>query len=540
MNIANKIAFLVSILLIGMAVNNIVGLHQIAAVKGELYSVTQRDMLLTEAITDLHLKQLKKGILFERLLRIAEELGFEDVPPARRIYLMDQLKVTRKGFDKLAKEGALAIISAKKILKEAMRKPSKFIPQEDVRKASERLANIEEAHIRYDKNVQTLLTQIQKEKVEVSFAELSRTGSDERKLTLAVEDLLAQVRGFTRISLSAAQEAQNIARKILLYSLYISIFLGALLALWIIRGIALPLNRLVVATQKIGAGDLSARIGEISRDEIGHLSEAFNLMAEQLAAAKKELEEKNTALAESLELTHRQKKDLEKVNRELDGFVATLSHDIRAPLTGITGYGTVLQKEYYAKLDKRGQRSIDGIRKGAERMNAMLHDLLELTKISRAKNPYTKVDINDVVDEVCDRLEYKIEQNGAEVKVADELPVVRCDKIKMGVVFFNLLNNAIKFSSGGSEAPQIEIGYIKEGDVHRFFVKDNGVGIAPEDQEKIFEMFQRAETAQKYEGTGAGLSFVREIVREHKGTIWVESEPGRGACFYFTISGQLT
>ena len=539
MSIANKIAFLVSLLLMGMAINNMAGLHQLSKVKAELQRVTQQDILLTEAITMLNQRQLKKAILFERLLRIAEELAFEDVVKARQIHLIDHLNVTQKGFNKLAQEGAHAIMDARKILKNAIAYPSDFMPLQELQRASDRLKSIEEAHIRYDKNVYTITENVKKKSKEISFQELTRLRKEEKRLTRETEDLLQQVQAFTHLSVRASEEAQDLARRILLFSLYASIFLGVVIAFWIIRGIANPLSVLVGATKKIGKGDLNVRIKKRNNDEIGQLSEAFNLMAEQLSEAKTELEQKNLALSESLELTNQQKQDLEKVNRELDSFVATVSHDIRAPLTGISGYSTILKKQYYDTLDKRGQRSIEGIQKGADRMNAMLRDLLELTKVSRTRNPYSKVDMNDIVDEVCDRLEYKIEKNQVQMTIADDLPTVTCDKIKMGVVFFNLINNAIKFSPEGRR-PEIEIGYQHKGEHHQFFVKDNGIGIEEEDQKSIFEMFKRASTAQGYEGTGAGLNFVKEIIEEHCGLIWVESQVNQGSKFVFTISVHLT
>jgi light-regulated signal transduction histidine kinase (bacteriophytochrome) len=124
--------------------------------------------------------------------------------------------------------------------------------------------------------------------------------------------------------------------------------------------------------------------------------------------------------------------------------------------------------------------------------------------------------------------------------IQPDMPVIKCDRIKMSEVFLNLVNIAIKFSSKNKkENPKVEIGYVDEGEFHKFYVKDNGIGIDPQYHQQIFGIFKRLHTAKEYEGTGAGLSIVKRVIDDHGGKIWIESELGKGATFYFTIPKAL-
>jgi signal transduction histidine kinase len=145
-----------------------------------------------------------------------------------------------------------------------------------------------------------------------------------------------------------------------------------------------------------------------------------------------------------------------------------------------------------------------------------------------------------MIDDVLANLDYKIKQNQVDFKVQADLPVIICDPIKLKEVFLNLSTNAIKFSSGRAAVqPVVSIQMIETADAYEFIVKDNGIGIAPEHHQEIFEIFKRLETAEKFEGTGAGLSIVKSVVDDHGGKIWVVSDLGQGSEFHFTIPKEL-
>jgi len=301
-----------------------------------------------------------------------------------------------------------------------------------------------------------------------------------------------------------------------------------------------PILRLHTASQDLAKGKYDIAVPLDSKDEIGGLGKAFNEMAQSLASFNKELEEKNKALFKNWAQTTRQKKELREVNQELDSFVYTASHDLRAPLRGIASFASFLEEDYKDKLDQQGREYLDEIRKAATKMNAFIEDLLTLSRISRIKNPFEDVPIKELLDTVLERLKFDIKNNNVDLVMPKDLPVIRCDRIKMAEVFQNLINNAIKFSSkNNKQRPRVEVGYLSVDNDHKFSVKDNGIGIEAKYHEQIFGIFKRLHTDKEYEGTGAGLSIIKKVIDDHQGRIWVESELGKGATFYFTIPKDL-
>lgn len=311
---------------------------------------------------------------------------------------------------------------------------------------------------------------------------------------------------------------------------FLLLIIVVIMAVIIARSISSPIRELTKVSGVIAGGDLSARAGVGARDEIGELAQSFNNMTNKLVKAKANVEEKKEELEE-------QKMLLEKANKELDSFVYTASHDLRAPLRGISSFTSFLEEDYKEKFDEEGKDYLKEIRESANRMNELIEDLLKLSRISRIKNPYEDVNMNVLIDSVIKRIEFDIKEKKVDLKIQKDIPIVKCDRIKMNEVFLNLINNAIKFSSKDNKVnPRVEIGYTDEVEFHKFYVKDNGIGIDPKHHNEIFGIFRRLHTADQYEGTGAGLSIVKRIIDDHGGSIWVESEPGKGATFYFTIS----
>lgn len=305
------------------------------------------------------------------------------------------------------------------------------------------------------------------------------------------------------------------------------------MAILIARSVSSPIKELKEVSGTIADGDLSARARVDSEDEIGELAQSFNQMTDSLVEAKAKVEQKKAEVEE-------QKKLLEEANKELDSFVYTASHDLRAPLRGISSFTSFLEEDYESKLDKEGKGYLKEIRTGADRMNELIEDLLTLSRISRIKNPYEDVNINAIINSVTKRIEFDIKEHKVDLKIQKNMPVVRCDRIKISEVFLNLINNAIKFSSkNNKENPKVEVGYADRGESHRFYVKDNGIGIDPKYHQQIFGIFKRLHSAGEYEGTGAGLSIVKRVIDDHGGNIWIESEPGKGATFYFTIPRDI-
>ncbi len=321
----------------------------------------------------------------------------------------------------------------------------------------------------------------------------------------------------------------NRLRNYLLIISFILLGIVVILAILIARSVSRPIKALTRVSKRIASGELSARAESETEDEIGELAQSFNQMTDSLVEAKAHVEQKKAEVEE-------QKRLLEEANKELDGFVYTVSHDLRAPLRGIDGFSEILQQDYANKLDNEGRDSIARIRSGAKRMSQLIDDLLTLSRISRIKNPFEDVDMYELVNSIIARIEFDIKQHKVELKIAEDLPVVWCDKIKMGEVFFNLINNAIKFSSKNKDRnPYVEVGCNERGAAYEFYVKDNGIGIDSKHHQEIFGIFKRLHRQEEYEGTGAGLSIVKKVIDDHQGSIWIDSQLGKGAAFYFTI-----
>jgi len=241
----------------------------------------------------------------------------------------------------------------------------------------------------------------------------------------------------------------------------------------------------------------------------------------------------------SLEELARQKKDLETVNQELDRFVHTVSHDILGPLTIIVGYAAYLETQYSQQLDQRGRDCIQGVRKGASRLNQLIKDMLELTKMTRIKNPYSRVAIKQIVETAIANCEHLIRSKNAEIKIEGLLPEIVCDRIKTTAIFFNLISNALKFSKP-DQMPVITIGWKEIREYHEFYVKDNGIGIDSGHHQDIFKIFKRLHTADQYGGgSGVGLSIVKAAIEDQGGSIRLESNVAVGTTFIFTIPKNL-
>ncbi len=536
MKISNKISSFILFLLVVLCANTIIGLTHLSKIGGELNEVVKQDMGLTEFIMLIEKHQSQKAILFERVVRVGEEMGFEDLSVGRRRYLMNHLNWIRVGFEKLQNSVQEDIDQGIKIVKEGMESSDSQEEKAGLRSVLELLEEVDNVHGKYCDVTKQFFALVNQGDHEIDFDDIGKVEKAEKHLSSKLESIVEAVKGFAKESLVRADKEEDFARKILWISFVISLFVSVIIAFAIIRSILKPLKILVKAANQIGGGNFVVNLDDASHDEIGEVSRAINAMAEKLAEVNSELENKNEILSESLSITNKQKIDLEKVNKELDRFVHTVSHDIKAPLTGILGYGNYLDKKYKDTFDPKGIRSVQGIIKGAERLNQLINDLLELTRISRVKNPYEKVAMGELINAILERLEYNINTNKVEVAVAGAMPTLVCDRIKLSEVFLNLLSNAIKFSSKNNPSPKVEIGFSDKGDKFEFFVKDNGIGIAKEDQAEVFGMFKRLNSASDYEGTGAGLAIVKEIVTDHNGDIWIESEEGKGTTFYFTIS----
>jgi PAS domain S-box-containing protein len=223
---------------------------------------------------------------------------------------------------------------------------------------------------------------------------------------------------------------------------------------------------------------------------------------------------------------------LKESNKELETFAYIASHDLREPLRMIKSFLELLEKRYEDKLDADAVQFINFAVDGAKRLDEMINDLLEYSRVTRTKIEFIPVDCEQVLEEVLINLKVSIDENSA-IITHDLLPSINGDYNLMVQIFQNLISNAIKYRS--EEAPKIHISAINESDRYLFSVKDNGIGMESKHLKRIFTVFKRLHTKDEYEGTGIGLAIVEKIVHQFGGQIWVESEPGKGSTFYFTI-----
>ncbi|MGA9116625.1 MAG: PAS domain S-box protein [Bacteroidota bacterium] len=225
--------------------------------------------------------------------------------------------------------------------------------------------------------------------------------------------------------------------------------------------------------------------------------------------------------------------EIEARNRELDDFTYVVSHDLKEPLISIEGYSKILLSDYREALEGEGKEYLHSIVHSSARMKQLIDDLLTLSRLGRVREALSRVPSGKVVQEVLHDLRFSLEERAVVVTVPDDLPEVHYNRTQLSMVFRNLISNALKFND--KPAPTIHIGHERVGDAHVFSVTDNGIGIEREYYEKVFMIFQRLHRPEAYRGTGAGLTIVKKIVENHRGRIWVDSVPGEGTTFYFTV-----
>jgi PAS domain S-box-containing protein len=239
-----------------------------------------------------------------------------------------------------------------------------------------------------------------------------------------------------------------------------------------------------------------------------------------------------TELRRQEELLKRQAADLARSNAELEQFAYVASHDLQEPLRMVASFTQLLAKRYAGKLDAKADEYIKYTVDGAKRMQQLIADLLALSRVGTKGGEFRDVPLAEVMSDVLLNLGPAIQESGA-VVVHDSLPTVLADRGQMTQLLQNLIGNAIKFRD--AKLPRVHISAEETGDEWTISVSDNGIGIAPEHKERVFQIFQRLHTRDQYPGTGIGLAVCRKIVERHSGKIWLDSSPGAGTTFHFTL-----
>jgi len=239
-----------------------------------------------------------------------------------------------------------------------------------------------------------------------------------------------------------------------------------------------------------------------------------------------------TAIKKTEEERNSYARELERSNRELEQFAYTVSHDLQSPLRTVTGYCELIRRKQGNQLSDEANKYLNDAIDGANRMKRLVDDLLQYSRLSNEPHKLGRVSSEEMLNEALSNLSAAIEETDAEV-THDELPIVLCDATQLMQVFQNLVGNAIRYRS--HRRPEIHVSARSFDDGWEFSVRDNGVGIASEDFERIFQVFQRLYAEQEISGSGVGLALCKRIVECHGGRIWLESERGKGSTFFFTL-----
>lgn len=226
--------------------------------------------------------------------------------------------------------------------------------------------------------------------------------------------------------------------------------------------------------------------------------------------------------------------DLKRSNAELEQFAYAASHDLREPLRMVSSFVSLLERKYAGKLDSEAHEFISFARDGAQRMDGLINGLLNYSRIGHSNEPFKPVDLDQALSEALLNLKTAIDSSLGRVRIGSVLPSVMGERSELVRLFQNLVANALKYQTPG-QAPEVEVCAERNGHEWVLSVQDNGIGIPPEQRERVFGIFQRLHGHSQYEGAGIGLAVCKKIVERHRGRIWIESGPGRGSRFRFTL-----
>lgn len=373
----------------------------------------------------------------------------------------------------------------------------------------------------------------------VNGADFDRIAEYER-----LESLIDDVtEGQTAISHRQQDRAMQNANLTLYATLIFSgliLVLGAIMSGYVSYTLRKPLADLLGATKKISQGQLGHKIDLSRTDEIGALTDAFDEMSQQLHEKDAQITGQLKQLQKTKSLLETYSEDLERKNKEMEGFIYSVSHDLKTPLIAIQGFLAMFADEFNAILSEKARFYLQRVKVNSEQMQTLIQQLLELSRAGETTNRFVSISTRQVTDQVLEGLHIQIASKQAEIRLGEHWPKIVAEPGRIKQALANLIDNALHYGQGDGRLT-IEISVEEFEGYWRFYVRDNGIGIDPAYQEKVFDMFERLSGSyeKNRNGTGIGLAIVKKIAESHKGAVGVKSRPGRGSTFYFDVSKDL-
>lgn len=342
-----------------------------------------------------------------------------------------------------------------------------------------------------------------------------------RRMLARVQDMISEGQRLMRKNYESTASVVESRLSLIVVSEMFLVISIAMLIISIFYSVLRPLNLLVVSARKVAEGDLSAKLPVRSAAEFGQINATFNDMIDKLENSISQLQTANTALLNS--------------NQDLSRFAYVASHDLQTPLRSIAGFLQLLEADYGEAIGPEGHEWLQRALQSTAILQQIIRDLLAYSRIDSATEPLEPVSLASVIQSVIVLLDVPIRESGAQIEIG-ELPTVSGDMAQLVQLFQNLINNAIKFR--GDAPPAIRIASTMTADAVQITVADNGIGIPPQFQDKVFEIFQRLHKHSKYPGNGIGLTVCQRIMQRHGGRIAVESDGISGTTFFMDFPAK--